>query len=975
MNHQKSDNSRPDPRAWAVVIACVAGALAGAAGQRDRATTITVVNNQPFAIRMPMQVANAADATPTATADGAPIQPAEGHLAFIGTVGPSTSRTLRLVRERPRARPARLAVDASQDGIRLLFDGKPVGTLSWSVHVAAAPPPTKTAVIDPPDFTRVFDALPLSFARSASGPVFDTWTAQTSRNGLAIALTLRVYHEGFLDVSTRVMTEPGARTSGVYAAVVSRLTHASPPAGRRLAYDNRVSRLEPSGGTPFRAGEGRHHFVQRGVDWATMRAAEGASFAWINDFAESFTIFQDSVENRFRQPRYAGANIPQLGCEAQATPDALFWIMEIARSNIQSYRDRLADNILPPPGDSVSFASRMAFDAAPISDERANELFLAYTGYRMQQMRGADVELTFGVRGVRFGTSYFPYSTLGENFDRLKLPGMDSEGYWPLAADTVERWPLFADAIRRDLRIAKAMGFHIIRLHYLDVIAALDERVQREYLDFLFGELRHLRLRAMLSPSDARFTPAQIAAMVARYRDVVESVELENEILIWGIPQDRPRYWNAVYDAVKNVALDIPVHLTAHTNTGIFTRLAQLGVRFDRVGAHAYIDSLDSIPSGRGFALAVANYASKAGKPAVITEWNWRGLTRMTPEARAQVYPGIIGGALESRAIGEFHQFQFQETLAVNPRVGRTGIRHYEPLRLSRRPKPEAFELMKLMHRFVEADDPIRRIQSPHAVTMLDAHGRATATVTVANRGTRAEPLRVSVETPSDLAATLASPADIRLQPGASANVTISLATRGTTPGFYHWFIRLAGDGGLLRYVWNEARLPGKPRAVDDTIFDLDFTKPIRVVYGHNAPVLEMESAFVVAGTLESASGAAVDVLQLGDLPDAGAPGTLILVGTARSHALLRGVAAQLPNAGRFVQRIAAPAGGTSVWVGVGGEDSKAVEDAALDFTLRYWRSAKDSAAAKIGLVEKELPRTVAPAKLPDREQEPNSHE
>lgn len=95
-------------------------------------------------------------------------------------------------------------------------------------------------------------------------------------------------------------------------------------------------------------------------------------------------------------------------------------------------------------------------------------------------------------------------------------------------------------------------------------------------------------------------------------------------------------------------------------------------------------------------------------KPAVITEWNRRGLTRRPPEARATVYPAIIGGALETRGIGEFHQFRFQETLAVNPRLGLTGILHYEPLQLSRRPKPEALELMALMHRFVGAEDPAK---------------------------------------------------------------------------------------------------------------------------------------------------------------------------------------------------------------------------------------------------------------------------
>ena len=820
--------------------------------------------------------------------------------------------------------------------------------------------------------------MPLAFTRTVRGTVVDTWTARGSAHGLSVALTLRAYHDGFLDLDTRVTREPGARTSSVYAAVVTRLMHAAPPTGLRLSYDSRIAPLESGGRTPFRAGEGRHQFVQRGLDWATIRTGDGPTVSWLNDFAESFTVFEDSSTNRFQQPRYTGANIPQLGSEALAAPDALFWITEIARPNIQSYRDRLIDSVLPPAGESVRFASRLAFDAAAVSDARATEQFIAYAGYSRQERRGETTEIAFGVPSVRFGTAYFPYSTLGENFDRLKLPGMDSEGFWPLAADTVTRWRLFADAIRRDLRIAKAMGFHVIRLHYLDVIARLDPRVQRAYLDFLFGELRHLRLGAMLSPSDARFTPAQIATMVSRYRDVVESVEIENEILIWGIPQDRPRYWNQVYDAVKAVAPQVPVHLTAHTNTGIFTRLSQLGVHFDRIGGHAYIDSLDAIPSGRGFALAIGNYASKAGKPAVITEWNWRGLTRMTPEARAEVYPAIIGGALESRAIGEFHQFQFQETLAVNPRLGRTGIRHYEPLQLSRRPKPEAFELMSLMHRFVGAEDPIRRLESAHGVTMLDARGRATATVTVTNHGSRAERLRATVEGPTDLRGTLSSAADASLAPGGVATFIVSLATRGTTPGFYHWFLRLESGDGSLRYVWNEARLTARPEFDSTTqssvsypgdaagAIDLDYTKPIRVTYGQNAPVLEMESAFVIASTLESASGRPVEIYQLNDLPDGADAGTLILVGTAKSHALVARVPG-LPSAGAFVQRVEPPAGSRGAWVIVGGPDSRTVEESALDYALRYWRTARDSAARRIGLVEKALPRTVDPAKLPDR--------
>jgi len=120
---------------------------------------------------------------------------------------------------------------------------------------------------------------------------------------------------------------------------------------------------------------------------------------------------------------------------------------------------------------------------------------------------------------------------------------------------------------------------------------------------------------------------------------------------------------------------------------------------------------------------------------------------------------------------------------------------------------------------------------------------------------------------------------------------------------------------------------------------DLDYTKPIRVVYGQNAPVLELESAIVIAGTL-------------------------ILVGTTKSHALIAHVTG-VPTTGSFVQRADTAGGGP--WVIVGGADSRAVEEAAMDYVLRYWRTAKDSAARRIGLVEKELPRTVDPAKLPDR--------
>src|SRR5439155_27036044 len=133
-----------------------------------------------------------------------------------------------------------------------------------------------------------------------------------------------------------------------------------------------------------------------------------------------------------------------------------------------------------------------------------------------------------------------------------------------------------ADDIKRDLRIAKSMGFESIRLHHLEMIAALPTEVQDEYLDFSSGELKHLGLTAL---SDVKLPPQRIAELVKKYRPQLDGVEIDNEILIFGINDADVPYWKDVYKAVKDVAPDLPVHLTGHTNTGAFERLIKLGVR------------------------------------------------------------------------------------------------------------------------------------------------------------------------------------------------------------------------------------------------------------------------------------------------------------------------------------------------------------------------------------------------------------
>jgi len=171
-----------------------------------------------------------------------------------------------------------------------------------------------------------------------------------------------------------------------------------------------------------------------------------------------------------------------------------------------------------------------------------------------------------------------------------------------------------------------------------------------------------------------------------------------------------------------------------------------------------------------------------------------------------------------------------------------------------------------------------------------------------------------------------------------------------------------------------EARLPGRPgletttnefqypRGVAEEV-KFPFENLFAVIYGQDAPVMEVETAIAIAQTLESATGRLVPYFQLSDLPqEARASGNLILVGTAASHELIKEVESKLPAQKTGVARVTKEKG---EWLVVCGKDSEAAKNAGMDFILRYWKGAKDSAARKVGLVPKKLPRGIDPAKLP----------
>jgi hypothetical protein len=847
-----------------------------------------------------------------------------------------------------------VTIKADSTGVALAVNGKDMGRLAWAVVVDK--PPTEKAEGDQApstkrDFAAAFKPVALTFKQSASGKLFDDWTASGTASGLKLDVTLRAYKTGFLDI-TYVVTNESAPQKAVYAAVVTRWEQPKAES-RTLCYDNRRLEFKDGAFTPFRSGLGRQQMIQRGVDWVSTRFADGSGATWLNDFSPSFTVHREATTKL--GARWVGANTAQLAQEAQAKGDALYAITEIARPNIKQYQPRLSENVLPGKDQPLSVTYRVAFDAKAVDDDTADNRFVGYVGFN-EQTKTADggVKVQFGVPFTRMGTNYFPYSTLGENFNALRMPGMSKEGYWPLAPQTVLQYEKFADDIRRDLRTIKAMGFELVRLHHLEVMYDIDPATKQpyipeakrwEYLDFFFKELEHLQLKALL---DIKLPPADCAELVKRYGKLCDGVEYDNEILIFQTFDEDIPLWKEVYDAVKAVDPKMPFNLTAHTNTGAFDRIAKLGVKFDRVGQHTYMDGLDPIPSSRGYALAMGNYAAKHGKEPLITEWNWRFMTRMPMEERGKVYAPIFENVLKARCMPIMYQFQYQDSLAMNP-TGLKGIRRYEQLLLSRRPKPEAFEMMKLIERYGPPDSPVRKIGAEHKVVELTGDS-VRFSFDLACKTSQPQQVSVKVEAPPGLIADLEGSGDIPLLPNAVTHVPVKLTLadpKAALPGFYHVFLRIEGKDGSLRYAWAEVRKHGNvtmdrnagvaKSAVEygPGAIDFNFNRPLTIVYPDAATVVELENAWTVFITLESATGRPADIYQQSDfdkLPDRDKR-TVVLV-TRDDKARMPSVRVEGDN--KLV---------------VSGPQEKSVTTAAMDLVVRYWKNAKDAGARKVGLV------------------------
>jgi hypothetical protein len=197
------------------------------------------------------------------------------------------------------------------------------------------------------------------------------------------------------------------------------------------------------------------------------------------------------------------------------------------------------------------------------------------------------------------------------------------------------------------------------------------------------------------------------------------------------------------------------------------------------------------------------------------------------------------------------------------------GIRRYEQLLLSRRPKPEAMEMMKLIRRYTDPNAAWNVMETNYQSVDLSAvpGGKAVIKVSVTNRGGKEETVTAAAEDPGWLTTSISGKSKWTLKPGQMATAMLEAAPANgadALPGFYHTFVRFTrGDGGAS-YAWVEVRKPGQPPMDKSTgdakvtygpgALDFDLNRPLTVVYPDAATIPELEATWTVFITLESAT-------------------------------------------------------------------------------------------------------------------------
>jgi hypothetical protein len=206
----------------------------------------------------------------------------------------------------------------------------------------------------------------------------------------------------------------------------------------------------------------------------------------------------------------------------------------------------------------------------------------------------------------------------------------------------------------------------------------------------------------------------------------------------------------------------------------------------------------------------------------------------------------------------------------------------------------------------------------------------------------------------------------IELAPGVTTRGRVEVTLpAGALPGLYHHFIEAKVEGNPISIGWGTASNQGAPTFADSSVLgrrvsyaqglrvvrDVKWDRPLAVAFGAKASVLELEQAYQLANTLQSATGREVRISSEADLPDSLARrGTVLLVGTAASSERIASLGLAVPAGQAGQGTISLNREGGREWLVLTGSDPKGVEAAVVELEMRYWPNAKDAAMRLVGM-------------------------
>ena len=217
------------------------------------AQTVKVVNNQPFAVRLPVEIRMTKQPDKNLPAVGNSFQIDGNNLVFIADLPASSTKDYRFQKSKTAKSNGKFSVNPIENMVTLNFAGAELGRLSWQIIYRDSKPeelkgePVSTKI----DFAEQFQSLPLKFAKVSTGAVFDVWRGAAESKGLQLTIELRAFHDGFLDINSELKNISAEKTENVYAAVLTRWQQPK-NTERSVCYDNRIASFGAHDSTNFR---------------------------------------------------------------------------------------------------------------------------------------------------------------------------------------------------------------------------------------------------------------------------------------------------------------------------------------------------------------------------------------------------------------------------------------------------------------------------------------------------------------------------------------------------------------------------------------------------------------------------------------------------------------------------------------------------------------------------------------------------